>query len=68
VTESTSALLLSTVSPITTPKESISNARDDEIIQGQSFKYTRAEAKLYENEEPCDTWRHFDVFVFPNRC
>jgi hypothetical protein len=33
----------------------------DEVIQGSSFSYTRAEAKMYANEEPCDTWRHFDV-------
>ena len=33
----------------------------DEVIRGSSFSYTRAEAKLYANEEPCDTWRHFDV-------
>src|SRR5271170_1144806 len=33
----------------------------DDIIRGSSITYTRAEAKLYANEEPCDTWRHFDV-------
>ena len=33
----------------------------DEVIRGSSLSYTRAEAKLYANEEPCDTWRHFDV-------
>jgi hypothetical protein len=33
----------------------------DDMIQGNSISYTRAEAKLYANEEPCDSWRHFDV-------
>lgn len=33
----------------------------DDMIQGNSFSYTRAEAKIFANEEPCDTWRHFDV-------
>ena len=33
----------------------------DDVIRGSSFSYTRAEAKIYANEEPCDTWRHFDV-------
>jgi hypothetical protein len=33
----------------------------DDIIQGSSLSYTRAESKLYANEEPCDTWRHIDV-------
>ena len=33
----------------------------DDIIRGSSFSYTRVEAKIYANEEPCDTWRHFDV-------
>ena len=33
----------------------------DDLIRGNSFSYTPAEAKLYANEEPCDTWRHFDV-------
>jgi hypothetical protein len=36
----------------------------DEVIRGSSFSYTRAEAKLYANEEPCDTWRHLDVPTF----
>jgi hypothetical protein len=34
----------------------------DEVIRGSSISYTRAEAKMYANEEPCDTWRHLDVF------
>ena len=39
----------------------------DDIIRGSSFSYTRAEAKIYANEEPCDTWRHFDVLShFPS--
>jgi hypothetical protein len=33
----------------------------DDIIQGSSLSYTRAEAKIYANEEPCDSWRHIDV-------
>ena len=33
----------------------------DDVIRGSSFSYTRAEAKIYANEEPCDTWHHFDV-------
>jgi hypothetical protein len=33
----------------------------NDMIQGNSISYTRAEAKLYANEEPCDSWRHFDV-------
>jgi hypothetical protein len=33
----------------------------DEIIRGSSINYTRAEAELYAKEEPCDSWRHFDV-------
>ncbi len=39
----------------------------DDVIRGSSFSYTRAEAKIYANEEPCDTWRHFDVVpIFPS--
>jgi hypothetical protein len=34
----------------------------EEVIQGRSISYTHAEAKLYADEEPCDTWRHIDVF------
>jgi hypothetical protein len=37
----------------------------DEVIRGNSITYTRAEAKLYANEEPCDSWRHFDVHPIP---
>jgi hypothetical protein len=33
----------------------------DDVIRGSSFSYTRAEAKIYANEEPCDTWRYLDV-------
>lgn len=33
----------------------------DDVIRGSSFSYTRAEARIYSNEEPCDSWRHFDV-------
>jgi len=39
----------------------------DEVIQGQAISYTRAEAKLYENEEPCDSWRHFDVQLLQSK-
>ena len=46
------------------PKSSIGSLPElpmDDIIRGSSFSYTRAEAKMYAGEEPCDTWRHFDV-------
>lgn len=33
----------------------------DEVIQGKSISYTRAEALMYADEEPCDSWRHIDV-------
>jgi hypothetical protein len=37
----------------------------DEVIQGKSITYTRAEAQQYANEEPCDSWRHIDVHFPP---
>ena len=47
--------------PSTGPKLT---SNTDQVIQGESINYTKAEAKLYENEEPCDTWRHFDVYTY----
>ena len=41
------------------PQEAISDL--DEVVKGKSISYTRREAKIYSNEEPCDSWRHFDV-------
>jgi hypothetical protein len=37
--------------------------RPDEVIKGNSFDYTRAEAEMYANEEPCNSWHHIDVFI-----
>lgn len=57
--------------PLTQPKpqsskssqqNSLLESPQEEVIQGSSFAYTRAEAKLYADVEPCDTWRHVDVF------
>jgi len=36
----------------------------EDLVSGKSFSYTPAEAKLYADVEPCDTWRHFDVHPF----
>jgi len=33
----------------------------DEVLQGKSISYTRAEALMYADEEPCDSWRYIDV-------
>jgi hypothetical protein len=44
----------STPGPLTAPSP-------DELVQGKSITYTRAEAQQYANEEPCDSWRHIDV-------
>lgn len=41
--------------------ESILGMPTEDLINGKSFSYTPAEAKLYDDVEPCDTWRHFDV-------
>jgi hypothetical protein len=49
-----------TSQPSTSP-EKVAESSPNDIIQGNSFSYTLTEAKLYANEEPCDTWRHFDV-------
>jgi hypothetical protein len=55
----------STSTQTTTPQPSSSSPFTepslDEIIQGKSITYTRAEAQQYANEEPCDSWRHIDV-------
>jgi len=45
----------------TTPSKTKTESPANELIQGQAISYTRKEALLYANEEPCDTWRHFDV-------
>jgi hypothetical protein len=46
---------------LSAPSETKGELPSDEIIQGQAVSYTAVEAKLYAKEEPCDTWRHFDV-------
>jgi hypothetical protein len=55
-------------SPIPEPSpsstESVLGMPTDDLINGRSFSYTPAEAKLYADVEPCDTWRHFDVLPF----
>jgi hypothetical protein len=53
----------SSVSPLST--EPLLGMPTEDLINGQSFSYTPAEAKLYDDVEPCDTWRHFDVLAFP---
>lgn len=60
---STKASSTQLVSPPTNQSsmESLPELPMDDVIRGSSFSYTRAEAKIYANEEPCDTWRHFDV-------
>ena len=47
-------------------RESLSNFPKDQVIEGQSLRYTREEAEKYANEEPCDSWRHIDVSTFFN--
>jgi hypothetical protein len=44
--------------------ESLPELPMDDVIRGSSITYTRREAKLYAKEEPCDSWRHFDVLYF----
>src|ERR1700734_507392 len=50
-----------TSQPSASSEKKTAESSSNDIIQGNSFSYTLTEAKLYANEEPCDTWRHFDV-------
>jgi len=56
VSSKASISTVTTANPETNPKPS-----PDDVIQGKSISYTRAEALMYADEEPCDSWRHIDV-------
>jgi hypothetical protein len=60
---SSSPLSTNPSAPQSSP-ESLPELPMDDVIRGSSITYTRREAKLYAKEEPCDSWRHFDVLYF----
>jgi hypothetical protein len=43
------------------PPKATSDSSLEEVIQGESFSYTKKETIIYADEEPCDSWRHIDV-------